>query len=111
MMLHGSDISTNQQVIDSPVGSESRNIYDTEFVLTIGIVFLLSFAVMMLLIGIANIRDLEMLKTAPELVWNFICGRPVDGNIGMPLLLTLSIVGFLASGALFGWKIWRKRNI
>jgi hypothetical protein len=40
------------------------------------------------------------------MIWSFVCGRPVENGVTLPLLLTFSMVSFLGSGLLYATKRW-----
>jgi hypothetical protein len=64
-------------------------------------VMVLVLAVMLLLFSAAYITDLDTLRRVPGILWDFTCGRPVESDIALPLLLTLSILSFVVSSMLF----------
>ncbi len=73
-------------------------------------IFTASLGVMLLIFGFASLKDLATLKTVPEAIWNFICGRPSDDGITLPLMFTLGTLALLISGGLTVWGYWRGRN-
>lgn len=84
---------------------------DRRFMLLFAAIMLFVIATMMLVFSSAYIRDVQMLRNAPSAVWNFICGKPLDNNITLPLLLTISIAGYgLSSASLIARWIIGKRQ-
>src|SRR5690606_19428626 len=81
---------------------------DTSFVLLLVMVFLGMFGVFMLLFSATYIQDLETLTSVPDILWDFTCGRPNAYGATLPLLLTLSLVCFLAVGVI---QLYRRRLI
>lgn len=84
--------------------------FELEFTLLLGMVFLIVVGVFSLMFSFTYIRDLATLQNVPDILWDFACGRPVDNGIALPLLLTISIVSFLGTGILFGWRKWILRQ-
>lgn len=75
----------------------------------IGFVMLVTIGLVLLLFSGLYVQDLEALKNAPETLWSFICGVPVDEDYVLPLLLTFSLLAFASGGALLilrGW-LWQ----
>ena len=75
---------------------------DTPFILVLIMVFIGIFGVFMLMFSITYIKDVETLTNVPDILWDFTCGRPNAYGSTLPLLLTISIVCFLATGVLYG---------
>ena len=71
---------------------------------------LISFGFTMFIFSAAYARDVSILTKAPEVVWAFICGRPAEYGVTLPLLLTLGTMGLLGGTGLFGWHWWRERG-
>ena len=71
-------------------------------------VFIGIFGVFMLMFSITYIKDLQTLTSIPDILWDFTCGRPNAYGSTLPLLMTISIVCFLATGVLY---IIRRRLI
>ena len=84
--------------------------YELEFWLLLGMVFLIVMGVLMAIFSLTYIHDLATLRNVPDLIWNFACGKPLEGETSLPLLLTLSIVSFGGSVALGGWRWWIQRK-
>ncbi len=95
-------MEANQQPEQSP--------YDFDFMLTLGMVCLVMIGLTLSVFSAAYIKDLNTLRNVPNLIWNFACGKPTDNEITLPLLLSLSILSFITTGALFGVKQWMKRQ-
>lgn len=74
--------------------SPSRPTYLTPLFLGIA---LLSFGITILLMGIVYAQDVAVLRTAPEILWQVICGNPPkDKAYIMPIILVLSEIATLA---------------
>jgi hypothetical protein len=86
-----------------------ESIYETEFLLLIGIVFLVVIGMLMAMFSVTYIQDMSTLRNVPDILWDFTCGRPTEAGTTLPLLLTISIVCFLVSGVLSGWRWWIKK--
>jgi len=71
-----------------------------------GMVFLLIFGVMMAMFSVTYIQDMATLRNVPNLIWNFACGKPLESDITLPFLLTISIVSIIGSAVLYGWRRW-----
>lgn len=61
---------------------------------------LLGFGLTLLLMSLAYQRDLDLLRQAPEALWQFLCGAPAQDGVTLPLMLALSVAALLAGGAL-----------
>jgi len=81
-------------------------VLDLPFYLMISMIFLSVIGVFTFMFSFTYIQDLATLSEVPDILWDFTCGRPVEGGIGLPLLMTLSIVAFLSSGVMYGWRRW-----
>ena len=58
---------------------------------------LLSFGITILLMGVVYAQDVAVLRTAPEILWQVICGNPPkDKAYVMPVILVLSEIATLA---------------
>lgn len=68
---------------------------------------LISFGVAMLAFSVLYVKDVAYLREVPQAVWDFICGRPNQSGITLPLLLTL---GTLTIGGGVGVLVWNKRR-
>lgn len=89
--------------------TENPSAVDAGFVYTLIIVMLVVFGAFTLLSSLFYIKDITTLRNVPNLVWDFICGQPIDSEITLPLLLTISMVMFMASGIVYAWKRWTSR--
>lgn len=90
--------------------SNRHEIENVRFMLLVAMVFVASVGIMFLLFGIAYIKDLETLRNVPNLIWNFACGRPIESDVTLPLLLTISIVSFIVTTVLSGVRWWMGRD-
>jgi len=70
---------------------------------------LASFGVTMLLFSMAYARDVQTILRAPELIWDFICGRPDPGGPALPLMLTLGTLALIGSAAVMVWTRLRRK--
>ena len=77
---------------------------DKGFFYTVILVILWVFGGFTFLASLFYVQDIQTLRNAPDLVWSFICGQPIDSDITLPLLLTISLVTFLISGIVYIWK-------
>ena len=98
--------------VQSLENSPTSPFNDRDFMFLFAAIMLFVIATMMLVFSSAYIKDVQTLRNAPGAVWNFICGKPLDNNITLPLLLTISIVGYgLGFVSLFTRWIISKRKI
>lgn len=98
------------ETVNSVNNRPKRKNDDIRFMLLVAIAFLLTIGVVFALFGTAYIQDMETLRNLPNLIWSFACGQPVENNVTLPLLFSVSIVSFLGSGILAGWRWWLKRR-
>lgn len=96
--------------VNTPQNTQHKQTDELSFGITLAIVFLLVFAVFMLIFSLTYIKDIQMLRDVPNLIWNWACGQPIDNETTLPLLLTLSILAFAISGILYGWQWWRRKT-
>lgn len=73
------------------------------------VALLVSFGVTMLLFSMAYARDVQTILRAPELIWDFICGRPDPGGPALPLMLTLGTLALIGSAIVVVWARLRRR--
>lgn len=71
---------------------------------------LVSFGLTMFLFSAAYARDVQLLAKAPEMVWAFICGRPSEYGVTLPLLLTIGTLSLLGSMAALLLRWWQGRS-
>jgi hypothetical protein len=63
---------------------------------------LIGFGVMFVLMAFAYFQDLAAVAATPSLVWQFVCGIPVDDGITGPLMITFgTIITAIGIGAWF----------
>ena len=74
---------------------------DNAFLLLLVMVFIGIFGVFMLMFSFTYVKDLQTLTSVPDILWDFTCGRPNAYGSTLPLLLTMSIVCFMATGVLY----------
>lgn len=82
----------------------------SDFKYRFGIVLSLSFGVTMLFFSILYVKDLQMLAQLPEMVWYFVCGRPSEDGIVLPMLVLLTTAAFLVGAGLWGVQRVRSRR-
>jgi hypothetical protein len=82
----------------------------TPLSLILGSVLLLSFGATMLLISLTYVHDMRTLRELPNAVWNFICGKPQENQVLLPLLVLLSFGSFMAAGGLWAWR-WLSKKL
>lgn len=92
--------------VQVPQDFDNQKAAERDFLLSMAIVFMLVMGLMMLMFSLAYLKDLQTLRELPDMVWSFVCGRPVENGIALPLLLTLSLVSFLGSGLMYAIKRW-----
>lgn len=91
----------SQPLPDTPSATPTHPPSDTPFVLLLAMVFITTIGVFVLMFSFTYIKDLQTLTSVPDILWDFTCGRPNAYGSTLPLLLTLSIVCFLATGVLY----------
>ncbi|MCB9453166.1 MAG: hypothetical protein H6672_17165 [Anaerolineaceae bacterium] len=97
-----------QQINSDP--AENTTSTDWALVRLVTIAMLVGFGVMMILTGMFYVKDLETLRNVPTMVWDFVCGRPVDSGITLPLLLTLGTLSILIGAGVWMMGRWRSRK-
>lgn len=88
----------------------AKKLEETRLMLNVAVIMLVTIGAILVLFSGVYVQDIETLKSAPETVWNFICGIPVEGDYVLPLLLTLSILAFVASAGLLVIRWWLGRQ-
>jgi hypothetical protein len=73
------------------------------------IVLLISFGMTLLLFSTLYVRDLQMLRNLPGMLWDFICGIPVESGATLPALVLFSTLSFASAAAVWGWRRLRHR--
>lgn len=81
-----------------------------DFIWTLVTTMLLVLSIMLLVFSLLYIQDLRTLRELPGILWNFVCGVPSENGIVLPLMLTLSTLSFLATGAVWGYSRWRRHR-
>ncbi len=71
---------------------------------------LISFGVTMLVMSMFYIEDIAMLQAVPEMMYQFVCGAPVENGILLPSLITMGGGSILLGGILGGAHIIRARH-
>ena len=95
---------------DNPVSAPEHHAVQSSIVTIIVIALLFSFGVTMLLFSMAYARDVQTILRAPELIWDFICGRPDPGGPALPLMLTVGTLALLGGVVATGWTRLRRRS-
>lgn len=95
---------------DNPVSGSEHHAVQSSIVTLIVIALLFSFGVTMLLFSMAYARDVQTILRAPELIWDFICGRPDPGGPVLPLMLTVGTLALLGGVVVTGWTRLRRRS-
>lgn len=83
---------------------------DPAFMRVLAAVALYAFAAALFLFSLALMKDVQTLRDAPEIVWNWLCGRPDPDGPALPLMLTFSTLALLGGLALTGWHLWLRRR-
>lgn len=96
-----SDMTTTQ-----PTGQTSKEYVDVPVL--VGLTLALSFGVTMLFFTLLYVKDLETFAQIPEQVWLFICGRPGEDGVILPLLVLLTAGAFIAATGVWGWGRLRR---
>lgn len=78
--------------------------------LLIGGAGLVSFGLTMLVMSVFYIEDLAMLQAVPSMVYQFVCGAPVENGIILPGLITMGGGSILLGVILGGAHIIRARH-
>lgn len=66
---------------------------------------LVGFGVIFILMALAYFRDLAAIAATPSVVWQFVCGVPVQDNTTGPLMITFgTVITIIGIGAWF-WPI------
>lgn len=97
-------------VMQDPQSSPLSRTDSIRFWMLAAILFLVTMAVIMFLFSLAYLDDLNTLRSAPELVWSFVCGQPTENGVTLPLLLTISTLAVLTSGVLAAGRWWLGRD-
>jgi hypothetical protein len=92
--------------VQVPEDKHDEKLAERNFLLSMAIIFMLVLGLMMLMFSLAYLNDLQTLQNLPDMIWSFVCGRPVENGVTLPLLLTFSMVSFLGSGLLYATKRW-----
>lgn len=71
----------------------------------IGAGTLIGFGVIFILIALAYFQDLEAIVATPSLVWQFVCGIPVDDGVTGPLMISFGTIVTLIGTGIWVWPI------
>lgn len=67
---------------------------------------ILGFGAIFLVSAFAYSRDLAAIAATPSIVWQFVCGVPIEDNTTIPLLVTLGVSGMGVGAGLL--RFWAK---
>ncbi len=95
-------VDTQQSVSPAPTK------FSGDLISLILIVLLISFGATLLLFSTLYVRDLQMLRDLPGMLWNFICGIPVESGATLPALVVISTLSFAGAAAVWGWRRLRR---
>ena len=90
--------------------AEDNTATDWALVRLVAISMLVGFGVVMFATGMAYVKDLDTLRNVPNMVWDCVCGRPVESGIILPLLLTLGTLSILVGVGVWLAGRWRNRQ-
>ncbi|NDJ63178.1 MAG: hypothetical protein GYB67_18810 [Chloroflexi bacterium] len=79
-------------------------------VILFAVVLLLTFGVTMLVFSLFYVRDIQVISELPGMVWAFICGRPSEDGIVLPVLVLISTMAFMGAAGLGGWRWLQTRR-
>jgi hypothetical protein len=71
----------------------------------IGAGTLIGFGVIFILIALAYFQDLEAIAATPSLVWQFVCGIPVNDGVTGPLMISFGTIVTLIGTGIWVWPI------
>ena len=83
---------------------------DMPFLFSLAAVFAVIVGIVLLVFSLAYVDDIETLKNAPDLIWAFVCGRPENANVLVPLVMTLSMLSLVTSAVLFIFSRYLRRR-
>lgn len=64
---------------------------------------LIGFGIIFILIAMAYFQDLAAIAATPSIVWQFVCGAPVQDNTTGPLMITFGSITALAGIGAWFW--------
>jgi hypothetical protein len=69
-----------------------------------------SFGLTMFILSIAYAKDLVTLASVPFAIWSSLCGQPTDSPLALSVLVSMSVISFVAGGALLLVNALRARR-
>ena len=103
----GPIMSSSEQIGQTII--EERHV-DMPFLFSLAAMFAIIVGIILFIFSLAYVDDIETLKNAPDLIWAFVCGRPNDANIVVPLVMTLSVLSLVTSAILFAFSRYLKHR-
>jgi hypothetical protein len=73
------------------------------FLLTMITAMIAGFGLMFVLIAIAYTRDIASIMRTPTLIWQYVCGIPVNSSMTVPLLVSIGGICLLGASSLWWW--------
>lgn len=77
---------------------------NTKFYLNMGAAMLAGFGAMFIIIALAYTRDLASITRMPGMVWQYVCGVPINGNPAIPLIVIIGMGCLLCAGGMWWWS-------
>lgn len=69
---------------------------------------LIGFGIIFMLIAFAYFQDVAAIAATPSIVWQFVCGAPVQDNFTGPLMMTF---GSITTAIGIGAWIWPNKTL
>jgi hypothetical protein len=69
----------------------------------IGAGTLIGFGSIFILMALAYFHDLAAIASTPSLVWQFVCGIPVEDGLTGPLMITFGTITVVAGISIWFW--------
>ena len=74
-----------------------------QFWLTIITSMIAGFGLMFVLVAVAYARDIASIMRTPTLIWQYVCGIPVNSSMTVPLLTSIGALCILGAGMTWWW--------
>lgn len=74
-----------------------------QFLLTMMTSMIAGFGLMFVLVAVAYTRDIASIMRTPTLIWQYVCGIPVNSSMTVPLLLSIGSLCLLGAGVTWWW--------
>jgi hypothetical protein len=97
-------------VIENPQPETLNQTEAIRFWLLAAMLFLLTIALVLGMFSLMYLEDIATLRNAPDTIWSWVCGRPTENGVTLPLMMTGSIVAVIASAALGIGRWWISRS-